>query len=82
MTENISSIDSSQTTNDRTAERPTWKFRRSRDDAMIAGICSGIAKDLRVDAVLLRVLLVAATLLGFGAGIVIYLVCWVLVPQD
>ncbi|MEV6234286.1 PspC domain-containing protein [Saccharopolyspora shandongensis] len=75
MTENFSTTQTA-------AESPVRKFRRSREDAMIAGICAGTAKGLNVDATILRVLLVAATLLGFGAGIVIYLVCWVLVPQE
>ncbi|TDD49429.1 PspC domain-containing protein [Saccharopolyspora elongata] len=78
MTENFATTGSTQTT----TESPVRKFRRSREDAMIAGVCAGAAKGLNVDATILRVLLVAATLLGFGAGIVIYLVCWVLVPQE
>ncbi|MCI2422576.1 PspC domain-containing protein [Saccharopolyspora sp. K220] len=49
---------------------------------MIAGICSGAAKALGVDATIIRVVLLAATLLGFGAGIVIYLACWIIVPQE
>jgi phage shock protein PspC (stress-responsive transcriptional regulator) len=57
------------------------KFRRSRDDRMIAGVCGGAAELLGVDATILRVLLVAATLFGFGAGALIYLVCWVVVPE-
>jgi len=56
-------------------------FRRKRDDRMIAGVCGGAAELLGVDATILRVLLVAATLFGFGAGALIYLVCWVVVPE-
>ncbi|MBB5153864.1 PspC domain-containing protein [Saccharopolyspora phatthalungensis] len=82
MTENFSSIDSAQTTDTGTTERQVRRFRRDRDDAMIAGLCSGAAKTLGVDATIIRVLLVAATLLGFGMGIVIYLVCWLIVPQE
>lgn len=57
-------------------------LRRSRDDRMLAGVCGGVAKLLGVDAALLRVLLVAATVLGFGAGAVLYLACWFLVPEE
>ena len=46
-------------------------FRRSRSDRMIAGVCGGAAELLGVDAAILRVLLVAATLFGFGAGALI-----------
>ena len=56
-------------------------FRRSRTDRMLGGVCGGLAETLGVDAALLRVALVAVTLLGFGAGAVIYLVCWLVVPE-
>ena len=58
------------------------RFRRSRTDRMVAGVCGGVARVLNVDAALLRILLVAATLLGFGTGAVLYLVCWILMPED
>ena len=29
-----------------------------------------------------RILLVAATLFGFGAGALVYLVCWIVVPEE
>jgi phage shock protein C len=35
-----------------------------------------------VDAVILRVVFVAATLFGFGSGIVLYAVCWLVVPEE
>lgn len=63
-------------------DRPVRAFRRSRDDRMIAGVCGGAAKMLGIDVALLRVILVAATLFGFGAGALIYLVCWIVVPED
>jgi phage shock protein PspC (stress-responsive transcriptional regulator) len=60
----------------------TRKLRRSRDDRMIAGVCGGIASMFGMDAALVRILLVAATLLGFGAGAVLYLVAWMVVPAE
>ncbi|MCE6994152.1 PspC domain-containing protein [Saccharothrix sp. S26] len=57
------------------------KLRRSRTDKMVAGVCGGAAEMLGVDAALLRILLVAATLFGVGAGAVLYLAAWILVPE-
>jgi phage shock protein C len=57
-------------------------FRRSRDDRMVAGVCAGAARLLGIDVALLRVLLVAATILGLGTGAVIYLICWIVVPEE
>ena len=65
-----------------TNEIYTRKLQRSRTDRMVAGVCGGWANVLGVDAALLRILLVAATILGFGTGAVLYLICWVLMPQE
>ena len=64
-----------------TTQTQVRTFRRSRDDRMIAGVCGGAAKMLGIDATLLRVLLAAATLFG-GAGAILYLVCWIVVPEE
>lgn len=61
---------------------PVRQFRRSRDDRMIAGVCGGAAKLFGIDATLLRVLLVVAAILGVGTGVLIYLACWLLVPEE
>ena len=63
-------------------ETSTRKLRRSRTDRMVAGVCGGIAKMTGVDAAVIRILLVAATLLGFGAGAVIYLVAMMILPEE
>ncbi|HYQ65058.1 PspC domain-containing protein [Actinophytocola sp.] len=60
----------------------TIKLRRSLDDRMVAGVCGGIARMVKMDAALVRILLVAATLLGFGTGAVIYLIAWMVVPEE
>ena len=64
-----------------TDTRPTRTLYRSRSDRMVAGVCGGIAETFGVDATLVRIGLVAATLLGFGTGAVIYLICWMIVPE-
>lgn len=68
----------------RTAAGPTpapWRFRRSRSDRMLAGVCGGLADTFAVDPVVIRVLLGVLTFFG-GAGLVIYGVCWLLMPDD
>ncbi|WP_243791395.1 PspC domain-containing protein [Saccharopolyspora gloriosae] len=57
------------------------KFRRRRD-GMIAGVCGGAGDLLGIDATVVRVGLVAATVLGFGSGILLYAICWAVVPQE
>lgn len=62
--------------------KTTRTLRRSRTDKMVAGVCGGIAKTLGIDAALVRIGLVVATILGFGTGALIYLACWILMPEE
>jgi phage shock protein C len=55
------------------------QLRRSSTDRMIGGVSGGLAEYSGIDAVLWRVGFVALTLAG-GAGVVIYLLLWVLMP--
>ena len=69
-------------TNFSDTEPQVRKLRRSRTDKMVAGVCGGLAKSLGIDAALVRLGLVAATLLGFGAGALVYLAAWILIPEE
>ncbi len=69
---------------DNTATTPTvssFRLRRSRTDRMLGGVLGGLAADLDVDVVLLRVGLVALTILGGGIGIPLYAAVWLLAPE-
>jgi phage shock protein C len=59
----------------------TRKLYRSRDNRMLAGVCGGLAEYFNVDATLIRVLFVVLTVLG-GAGPLIYLAMWIVVPSQ
>lgn len=50
-------------------------------DRKIAGVAGGLARHLDVDPLLVRVLMVVLALFG-GAGLVLYLALWLLVPED
>jgi phage shock protein C len=54
---------------------------RPRDDRMIAGVCSGIARRFGIDPTIVRILFVASLLLP-GPQILIYLAAWVLMPEE
>ena len=56
------------------------RFVRS-DDKMIAGVAAGIANYLGLDPVLARLAFVLFTLFG-GAGGLIYLVLWIIMPKE
>jgi phage shock protein C len=62
--------------------RTPLRLHRSRDERMVAGVCGGLAETLGIDAVILRLALVLATVLGAGAGVILYVACWILMPGD
>lgn len=61
--------------------KPVKRLTRPRDERMIAGVCSGVARYLSVDPAVVRLLFVLSLLLP-GPQFVIYLAGWILVPQD
>ncbi len=56
----------------------TWY--RSRQGKMIAGVCAGLAQQFGISVTALRLSAVVLTLLGFGWGIIVYSVLWVIMP--
>ncbi len=56
-------------------------LRRSLDGRMLAGVAAGFAAYFDVDVTLVRIALVALTLLG-GAGVPLYAAAWLLIPQE
>jgi len=53
---------------------------RDTDEAMIAGVCSGLSHYLRLDVSVLRIVAVLTILLG-GSGFIAYLILWVSIPK-
>ncbi|WP_205718179.1 PspC domain-containing protein [Actinomadura soli] len=60
---------------------PEKKLRRTHDDRILAGVCSGAARFLGIDANIIRVALAVFTVFG-GAGIALYAIGWVLIPEE
>lgn len=55
--------------------------RRPRGARKIAGVAAGLGNRYGIDPVVIRVAVVVATIFG-GAGILFYLLCWLLLPED
>lgn len=54
-------------------------LRRSSTDKMAGGVCGGLAEHTGIDSLVWRVGFVGLTLAG-GAGVLVYLLLWVLMP--
>lgn len=57
------------------------RLRRSTTDRYVAGVAGGLGRHFGIDPTVIRVLLVVLTFFG-GAGVLIYGVCWLFVPED
>lgn len=59
------------------------RLTRSRSDRMIGGVCGGIARWLGWNANTVRVLYVAASILSAAfPGMIVYVVLWLIMPED
>lgn len=54
---------------------------RPRDDRWIAGVCAGLARRFGMSAGMVRLLFVLSCLLP-GPQFVVYLVLWIMIPND
>jgi phage shock protein PspC (stress-responsive transcriptional regulator) len=59
-----------------------FPFRRSRRHRIVAGVCGGLADWLGWRPLLVRVLFVVVGALPFLSGILVYVLLWVLVPEE
>ena len=57
------------------------RLHRSKKDKVIGGVCGGMGEYLKTDPVLIRVLWAIGSLI-FGAGILAYIVAWIIIPEN
>jgi phage shock protein C len=60
---------------------PPRRLYRSRTDRMVAGVAGGAAAYLQVDPALARLAFAALVLAG-GAGLLIYIIGWIVIPEE
>ncbi|MBT3314823.1 MAG: PspC domain-containing protein [Anaerolineae bacterium] len=54
---------------------------RPEDDKMIGGVCSGLGRYFDIDPTIIR-LGFALLFFGFGTGILLYLLLWIVMPSE
>ena len=57
------------------------KIYKDKKNAMISGVCAGLAKYVNADATLIRLLWAVLTLFG-GSGIILYILCAIIFPEE
>ncbi len=57
------------------------KIFRSRINRKIAGVCGGLGDYFNIDPTLVRILFLIFLLFG-GGGLLLYIICWIAVPEE
>ena len=55
---------------------------RTKKDRMLAGVCGGIAQHFGIDSTLVRLLFAFVVLFGIGAGVLFYIIAWIIIPEE
>lgn len=58
------------------------KLYRSVNNLKISGVCGGLAEYFNVDATIVRLLWVLGTLMNIFVGVVAYIACVFIIPED
>ena len=58
------------------------KLTRPQSNKMLAGVCAGIANYFNLDPTLIRVIYALLTLFPAFAGIIVYLLLWIIIPEE
>ena len=56
-------------------------MKRDEENAMIAGVCAGLAKEFKIDPVFVRAAFLSAFLF-FGTGPLLYIILWFCMPVE
>jgi phage shock protein PspC (stress-responsive transcriptional regulator) len=56
------------------------RLYRNTTNKILAGVCSGVGDYFSIDPVIIRLLWVVLTIFG-GAGVLIYIIAWIIIPE-
>jgi phage shock protein C len=57
-------------------------LRRSRQNRIIGGVCGGLSEFFGIQAIWFRLAFLLALLPGGIPGLLIYVICWIVIPND
>ncbi len=58
------------------------KLTRPQSNKMLAGVCAGIANYFGLDPTLIRVAYALLTVFTAFAGVIVYLLLWIIIPEE
>ncbi|HXL04308.1 MAG: PspC domain-containing protein [Firmicutes bacterium] len=57
------------------------RLYRSRYEKKLGGVCAGLARYFEIDVSLVRLIWILLTVF-YGAGILAYLLAWIIIPEE
>ena len=57
-------------------------LRRSKQNRIIAGVCAGLGEFFSIDPIWFRIGFLIALLPGGLPGLIIYFLCWIIIPDQ
>lgn len=57
------------------------KLTRSKKDRFVAGVCGGLGEYFDIDPMVFRLIFILLTIFA-GSGVIIYIICWILIPES
>lgn len=61
--------------------RPRKRLYRDPDAKVLGGVCGGLGAYLNVDPVVFRIIFALLAIGGFGSGILVYFILWIVTPE-
>ncbi len=58
----------------------TRRVYRDPDNRVLGGVCGGLGAYMAVDPLIIRIIFIVA-FFGFGVGLLIYLILWIIIPE-
>ena len=58
------------------------RLYRSKKDRMLGGVCAGPGEHLDIDPTVIRLIWAAVTVLSMGTGIIVYILAWIIIPEQ
>lgn len=56
------------------------KLSRAGNDKVLGGVCAGIAHYMKIDPAVVRIIFALIAFGGFGFGIILYIILWIILP--
>ncbi|NYT20468.1 MAG: PspC domain-containing protein [Methanomicrobiales archaeon] len=58
------------------------RLYRSRTTRILGGVCGGLSAYFDIDPNIIRLIWVALTIISVGTGIIVYIIAWILIPEE